>query len=122
MTGLIGGVVSLIVVFTMFAYVWLFLYFTRVLEFLFFLRNGFFPHRTEGGKCSMEVLPGRAIDASFFDCMAVPVCVADLGALATDDLSCFAVTREMVFKFIASKTCFSSVYCSFLHCDAAILV
>ena len=54
----------------------------------------------------MEVLPGRAIDAAFFDCMAVPVGVADLGALAADDLSCFAVTREMVFKFIASKTCF----------------
>ena len=71
-----------------------------------FLRNGFFPHRTEGGKCSMELLPGRAIYASFFDCMAVPVGVADLGALATNDLSCFAVTREMVFKFITSKTCY----------------
>ena len=46
----------------------------------------------------MKVLPGRAIDASFFDCMAVPVGVVDQGALATDDLSCFAVTREMVFK------------------------
>ena len=80
---------------------------------LLFLRNGFFPHRTEGGKCLMDVLPGRAIDAFFFDCMAVPVGVADLGALATDDLSCFAVTREMVFKFIASKTCFkfSVLFC-----------
>ena len=50
-----------------------------------------------------EVLPGRAIYTSLFDCMAVSVSVADLGALATDDLSCFAVTREMVFKFIATK-------------------
>ena len=54
----------------------------------------------------MEVLPGRAIDASFFDCMAVPVGLADLGALATNDLSCFAVTGEMVFKFIETKTCY----------------
>ena len=51
----------------------------------------------------MEVMPGRAIDAPLFDCMAVSVSVADLGALATDDLSCFAVTREMVFEFIATK-------------------
>ena len=82
------------------------LYFTGVFEFLLFLCNGIFTHRTEGGKCSMEVLPGRAIDTSFFDCMAVSVSVADLGALATDDLSCFAVTREMVFKFIAVKACY----------------
>ena len=71
------------------------LYFTRVLEFLLFLCNSFFPHRTEGGKCSMEVLPGRAVDASFFDCMAVPVGVADLGALARNDLSCFAVRNGL---------------------------
>ena len=103
MAGLAGGVVSLIVFFTMFAYV---LLFCISLAFLLFLCNGIFLHRTEGGKCSMEVLPGRAIDTSFFDCMAVSVSVADLGALATDDLSCFAVTREMVFKFVTSKACY----------------
>ena len=120
MTGLVLGVVSFIVVFTMFAYV---LLFCISLAFLLFLCNGIFPHRTEGGKCSMEVLPLRAIDTSFFDCLAVSVGVADLGALATDDLSCFAVTREMVFEFIATKACYKFSELFFLiHCDAAILV
>ena len=78
MTGLAGGVVSLIVVFTMFAYVLLFCISLSFFEFLLFLCNGIFPHRAEGGKCSMEVLPGRTFYTSLFDCMAVSVSVADL--------------------------------------------
>ena len=53
MTGLAGGVISFIVVVTMFAYV---LYFTVIFEFFLFLCNGIFPHREEGGMCLMKVL------------------------------------------------------------------
>ena len=35
--------------------------------------------------------------------MAVSVSVADLGSLATNDLGCFAVTREMIIVFVAPK-------------------
>ena len=60
------------------------LYFTGVFEFLLFLLLW---HLSSQGKRGhvFDVLPGRAIDTSFFDCMAVSVGVADLGALATDD-------------------------------------
>ena len=105
------GSCFLIVVFSMFAPV---LYFAVVFEFLLFLCNDIFPQRTEGSKCSMEVLPGGgggAVDAPFFqlhgiffNCMAVSVSVADLGALATDGLICCAFVGVVVFKFAASET------------------
>ena len=80
------------------------LYFTVIFEFLLFLCNGIFPHRAEGGKCSMEYLPWGAVDAPFFKCMAVSVSVAELGALATDGLIRCAFVGVVVFKLVASET------------------
>ena len=97
------GSCFLIVVFSMFAPV---LYFAVVFEFLLFLCNDIFPQRTEGSKCSMEVLPGGGgqLMHLFFNCIAVSVSMADLGALATDGLICCAFVGVVVFKFVASET------------------
>ena len=45
-----------------------------------------------------------AVDAPFFNCMAVSVSVADLDALATDGLIRCAFGGSVVFKFVASET------------------
>ena len=57
----------------------------------------------KGASVRCKFCPG-AVYTPLFYCMAVSVSVADLGAIATNDLGRFAVTREMVFKFIASET------------------
>ena len=57
MTGLAGGVISLIA-----RVRFVVVYLDVIFEFLLFLcNNGIFPHRAEGSKCSMEVLPGGGV-------------------------------------------------------------
>ena len=46
---------------------------------------------------------GGVVGASFFNCMAASVRVANLGALAANYLSCFALIGEVVFVSVASK-------------------